>query len=86
MVALDSDHSEPHVSEEMRLYGPLVTPGCYMVVEDSNLNGHPVQAQWGPGPTEAIQKFLSENGGWLVDESRERSLLTFNPGGSLLRI
>ncbi|GAB1360964.1 hypothetical protein MASR1M32_02000 [Rhodobacter sp.] len=39
MVVLDSDHSRNHVLAECRAYGPLVTPGCYMVVADT-LVGH----------------------------------------------
>jgi cephalosporin hydroxylase len=34
MVSLDSDHSAGHVRREIELYAPLVTPGCYLVVED----------------------------------------------------
>lgn len=86
MVLLDSDHSAPHVLEEMRLYGPLVTPGCYMIVEDTNVNGHPVFADFGPGPMEAVQQFLAETGGWEIDRHAERLLVTFNPSGYLRKI
>jgi cephalosporin hydroxylase len=34
MVSLDSDHSAAHVRQEIELYGPMVTSGCYLVVED----------------------------------------------------
>lgn len=42
MVSLDSDHSAAHVAREIDLYGPLVTPGCYLVVEDG-IFGHAPQ-------------------------------------------
>ena len=37
MAILDSDHSTENVLKEMQIYSTLVTPGCYMVVMDSNL-------------------------------------------------
>lgn len=87
MVSLDSDHHAPHVLTEMRLYGTLVSVGCYMVVEDSNVNGHPVFPAHGPGPYEAIEEFLqTEHGSWRMDREIERSLLTFNPGGFLVKV
>lgn len=85
MVILDSDHREEHVLAECRAYGPFVSPGCYMIVEDTNVNGHPVVPEHGPGPAEAVVKFLSESGAFEVDRSRERLLLTFNSGGYLRR-
>lgn len=85
MVILDSDHTLPHVREELRLYSPLVTPGCYLICEDTNVNGHPVYPTFGPGPYEAVEEFLQSNEGWMVDSNCERLLLTFNPRGYLLR-
>jgi cephalosporin hydroxylase len=83
MVVLDSDHSRDHVLAELRLYGPLVTPGHYMVVEDTNVNGHPVRSDFGPGPAEAVEEFLGENDAFEIDPAREKFLMTFNPRGYL---
>ena len=83
LVLLDSNHERDHVLDEMRLYGPLVTRGSYLVVEDSNINGRPVLSEFGPGPGEAIDAFLAESDGFDVDESREKYFLTFNPRGYL---
>ena len=86
MVILDSDHAKDHVLEELRSYAPLVTRGNYLVVEDTNLNGNPVFPEHGPGPREAVEEFMSEDDGFVVDSSREKFLLTFNPGGFLKRV
>jgi cephalosporin hydroxylase len=83
LVLLDSDHSKAHVLSELRLYAPLVTPGSYLVVEDSNVNGHPVLPDFGPGPMEAIKEFLEGDTEFSVDRSREKYFLTFNPSGYL---
>jgi cephalosporin hydroxylase len=85
LVLLDSGHSMEHVLAELRAYAPLVTPGSYLIVEDTNLNGHPVESDHGPGPAEAVAAFLAENSAFVRDESREKLLLTFNPGGYLKR-
>jgi cephalosporin hydroxylase len=85
LVLLDSGHGKDHVLAEMRTYAPLVTPGSYLIVEDTNLNGHPVDPDHGPGPAEAVAAFLAENDGFVPDASREKFLLTFNPGGYLKR-
>jgi cephalosporin hydroxylase len=85
LVVLDSDHSCEHVADELAGYAPLVTPGSYLIVEDTNLNGRPVLADFGPGPAEAVEAFLSERDDFVVDRSREKYGLTFNPGGYLRR-
>jgi cephalosporin hydroxylase len=85
MVILDSDHTRDHVLRELELYAPLVTPGCYLVVEDTNVNGHPVLPGFGPGPMEAVTAFLAGTDAFEVDRGREKLLLTFNPSGYLRR-
>jgi cephalosporin hydroxylase len=57
---LDSDHSMNHVLAEMKLLRPLLAAGDYLVVEDSQLNGHPAHPGWGPGPFEAIEAYEQE--------------------------
>jgi cephalosporin hydroxylase len=88
MVILDSDHSKAHVLEELEVYAPLVTPGCYLIVEDTNVNGHPVFEDHGPGPMEAIDDWLRIPGTdrmFEMDRSREKFMMTFNPRGYFKR-
>jgi len=86
MVILDSDHNRDHVLEELRTYGSLVSEGHYMIVEDTNINGHPILPDHGPGPMEAVEAFLAEEGDrWRIARRCERLLLTFNPRGYLRR-
>lgn len=75
-----------HVLEELRIYSQFVNVGSYVIVEDSNVNGHPVYRDHGPGPMEAIERFLEENDNFVVDKTREKFLITFNPKGYLKRI
>lgn len=85
MVLLDSDHSAQHVGRELAAYAGLVTPGCYLIVEDTNINGRPVLPGFGPGPAEALETFLATDDRFEVDRTREKLLMTFNPGGFLRR-
>jgi cephalosporin hydroxylase len=83
MVILDSDHTQQHVYNEMKAYHGLVTPGNYLIVEDTNVNGHPVRPDFGPGPFEAVQQFMQENQDFEIDYAREKMKLTMNPCGFL---
>ncbi len=86
IVVLDSDHSKKHVLGELEIYSKFVPKGSYMVVEDTNINGHPVLPGLGPGPMEAVDEFLKNNKDFAIDKSREKFFLTMNPRGFLKRI
>lgn len=85
MVSLDSNHSKSHVLREMELYSEFVPPGNYLVIEDTNINGHPVLHSYGDGPFEAVEEFLQARKDFEVDRTREKFLLTFFPAGFLKR-
>ena len=86
MVILDSDHDKNNVLKELKAYNKMVSEGCYLVVEDSNMNGHPVHKNFGAGPMEAIEEFMENNNDFEVDKTREKFLLTANPRGFLKKI
>ena len=91
MVILDSDHEKGHVLREMAAYAPLVCKGCYLVVQDTHLNGNPISLEFTPGPgkegpMQAVKEFLASNKDFEVDHSREKFGLTYNPGGWLKRV
>jgi len=86
MVILDSNHSIDHVKRELELYSQFVTENSYIIVEDTNLNGHPVMRAHGPGPMEAVREFLHTNNDFVIDRNREKFYLTFNPCGYLRRV
>lgn len=83
MVSLDSDHHSAHVQAEIDRLGSLVSPGCYMVVEDACFDlfdraGHPASARIGGGripeyggPLDAIEKKLEPNLSWSRDTDIE---------------
>ena len=86
MVVLDSNHGKEHVLRELKLYSKFVSRGCYLVIEDTNVNGHPVLPKFGPGPMEAVIDFLHENNDFIVDKEKEKFFLTFSPKGFLKRV
>jgi cephalosporin hydroxylase len=90
MVMLDSMHTHDHVLREMELYGPLVTPGCYLVVQDTVIEDMPGAfpgRPWGPGnnPRTAVQEFLKRTDRFVVDEEIGSKLLVSGAPDGYLR-
>ncbi len=86
LIIFDSDHHKDHVLKELFAYSPFVQVGGYIIVQDTNSNGHPVTPGWGPGPMEAVEEFLAVNKHFEPDLGRERLLFTFCPRGFLKRV
>jgi cephalosporin hydroxylase len=73
MVVLDSDHRAAHVRREIELYGPLVSPGCHLVVEDGIVQfcSPHLWPECVPGPLDAVEETLVGNPLWVRDEELE---------------
>jgi len=85
MVVLDSDHSAAHVAAEIKMYGPLVSPGCHLVVEDGILTW--MDNKWFQGsPLDAIEELLVPDPAFERDEATESmSPISMYPCGWWIR-
>ena len=84
LVIEDSSHTFENTLRVLETYSPLIKPGGYFIVEDGichhGLDGGPF-----PGPYEAVEGFLRQNGGFAIDRQHEGFLITWNPKGFLRR-
>lgn len=90
LVLLDSNHTAEHVLAELELYGPMVTPGSYVVVFDEVMtqvhdapNGNPSWVT--DNPLTAVDAFLETHKDFTRDRAYERLLVTYCRGGYLRR-
>jgi len=82
MVILDSNHHRKHVKRELTRYGDMVTPGQFMVVEDTNYS----EIGKKDGPDEAVAWFLKRTKKFKREPIEEQFVFTLNPGGWLRRV
>jgi cephalosporin hydroxylase len=93
MVVLDSDHSYEHVLAELRAYGPLVTPGQFLVAADTLLGRiEPAVTPQsrskvlvrGDEPNAAVEAYLRECDRFEIDAAINGKLIfSSSPGGYL---
>ena len=88
-VVEDASHTYSHTLELMRVYGALVTPGQYMVIEDTVLhNGVENPYFLDPGAHASVAAYLGSGTAsceWEMDRGAERYAITWNPTGFLRR-
>ena len=83
---LDSDHSKKHVLSEMISIRDVLQPNDYVIVEDANVNGHPIEKNWGAGPFEAMEEYFRRYpDDYSRDTQREQKFaFTFATNGFLV--
>jgi cephalosporin hydroxylase len=89
MVIEDSDHSAEHVLANVRAYAEFVSPGSFLIVQDTRF-GRGV----GLGPSKAIAHFLAESGPtaaegrarFVRDRRPEYLIFSQHSGGFLRRL
>lgn len=85
MLIADGDHAADRVLEEMRLYAPLISEGCYFIAEDGIVDVMDWK-EYTPGPMVAAHRFVAETDEFVIDRSREKFILTYAPDGFLKRV
>lgn len=89
LVIQDGDHSKKQALEDLENYSKFVSINSYFIMEDGIVDlfhhgdGLGFQEE---GPLAAIEEFLNRNTHFVIDFSRERYILTYNPKGFLKRI
>lgn len=98
LVVLDSNHTKKHVAGELEAYGPLVTPGSYIVATDGLMalvhdapGGKPEWIEDNPSAaalafSRAHPEFVLEEPPFPFNEGRVTERVTYWPGAYLRRL
>ena len=85
MVVEDSDHKYHITKQILHNYEKFVAQGCYLIVEDTIVEF--LKLPPFPGPLHAVKEFVEERKSeFVIDRSREKYIMTYNPMGYLLRV
>jgi cephalosporin hydroxylase len=73
LVILDSNHTRDHVRSELEQYGPLVSPGSYIVACDGIMGkvvgGPRTKPDWNlNNPIAAVMDFVAEHSEFIIEE------------------
>jgi cephalosporin hydroxylase len=93
LVILDSNHTEKHVTEELKIYSKLVSKNSYIICCDTILDyikpNKNRKREWNKNnnPMGAVKDFVKMNKNYVIDkEINNKVLLSCNPNGYLKRI
>lgn len=89
LVLHDGDHTREQVTKDLAAYAPLVSVGSYLIIEDGIVDLFEPGDGLGwrrDGPLAAVEEFITANPNFVVDEQRERYIMTYNPRGYLKRV
>jgi cephalosporin hydroxylase len=87
LVLLDSNHTRAHVLAELEAYGPLVSPGSYIVAMDGIMEhvvgGPRTQADWTwNNPRQAALEYVARHPEFVIEEPA----FPFNEGSVAARV
>ena len=89
LVVHDGSHSYERVLRDLHAYSAFVGVGSYLIIEDGIAEvfvaGKGI-SEAKEGPLAAAGEFLRHRRDFVVDRSRERYLITYNPKGYLKRV
>lgn len=84
LIIEDSSHTYKNTLNVLNTFSTLLSSGNYFIVEDTSCH-HGVNDGPSPGPYEAVKEFLRANHDFISDQTKESFVITWNPGGFLLK-
>lgn len=84
LVIEDSAHTYENTLKVLNNYKNFVSVESYLVIEDDICDVLHISSE--PGPMKAVEKWIKTNDNFIIDRTKERYIMTYNPKGYLIRI